>query len=33
MTRNGQELKFGSETERYYLTSGYVFDVSANTKF
>lgn len=33
ITRNGQELKFGSETEHYFLTSGYVFDVSANTKF
>lgn len=33
ITRNGQELKFGSETEHYFLTSGYVFDLSANTKF
>jgi len=33
ITRNGQELNFGSETLHYFLTSGYVFDLSANTKF
>jgi type IX secretion system PorP/SprF family membrane protein len=33
ITRNGQELQFGSETEHYFLTSGYVFELSANTKF
>jgi type IX secretion system PorP/SprF family membrane protein len=33
ITRNGREYKFGSETEHYFLTSGYVFDLSANTKF
>lgn len=33
ITRNGQELKFGSDVEHYFLTSGYVFDLSANTKF
>lgn len=33
ITRNGQELKFGSETEHYFLTSGYVFNLSPNTKF
>jgi type IX secretion system PorP/SprF family membrane protein len=33
ITRNGQEMYFGSETLHYFLTSGYVFDLSANTKF
>jgi type IX secretion system PorP/SprF family membrane protein len=33
ITRNGQEYQFGSETKHYFLTSGYVFDLSANTKF
>jgi type IX secretion system PorP/SprF family membrane protein len=33
ITRNGQELQFGTETQHYFLTSGYVFDLSANTKF
>jgi type IX secretion system PorP/SprF family membrane protein len=33
ITRNGQEYKFGSEVEHYFLTSGYVFDLSENTKF
>jgi len=33
ITRNGQEMNFGSETLHYFLTSGYVFDLSANTKF
>lgn len=33
ITRSGQEYKFGSETRHYFLTSGYVFDLSANTRF
>lgn len=33
ITRNGDELKFGSETQHYFLTGGYVFDLSDNTKF
>lgn len=33
ITQNGQEYQFGSETQHYFLTSGYVFDLSANTKF
>lgn len=33
ITRNGQEYQFGSETQHYFLTSGYVFDLSATTKF
>ncbi len=33
ITQNGQEYKFGSETEHYFLTGGYVFDLSENTKF
>jgi type IX secretion system PorP/SprF family membrane protein len=33
VTQNGQEFQFGSETPHYFLTGGYVFDLSANTKF
>lgn len=33
ITHNGQEYHFGSTTQHYFLTSGYVFDLSANTKF
>ena len=33
ITRNGQEYQFGSDTQHYFLTSGYVFDLSTNTKF
>ncbi len=33
VTQNGQEYQFGSETQHYFLTSGYVFDLSENTKF
>ena len=33
ITRNGQEYQFGSDTQHYFLTSGYVFDLSPNTKF
>src|SRR6218665_489773 len=32
VTRNGQEYEFGSETQHYFFTGGYVFDLSANTK-
>lgn len=33
ITRNGNQMYFGSETLHYFLTTGYVFDLSANTKF
>ncbi len=33
ITHNGQAYKFGSTTQHYFLTSGYVFDLSENTKF
>ncbi len=33
VTNNGQEYKFGSTVQHYFLTSGYVFDLSDNTKF
>jgi len=33
ITQNGQEYKFGSETQHYFLTGGYVFQLSENTKF
>jgi type IX secretion system PorP/SprF family membrane protein len=33
VTDNGEELEFGSETSHYFLTGGYVFDLSSNTKF
>ena len=33
VTQNGQEYEFGSETQHYFLTAGYVFDLSENTKF
>lgn len=33
ITHNGQVYKFGSTTQHYFLTSGYVFDLSDNTKF
>jgi type IX secretion system PorP/SprF family membrane protein len=33
ITRDGDEYKFGSDTQHYFLTSGYVFDLSASTKF
>ncbi|MEZ4855697.1 MAG: type IX secretion system membrane protein PorP/SprF [Gelidibacter sp.] len=33
VTNNGDERKFGSETQHYFLTGGYVFDFSENTKF
>lgn len=30
---SGNEYEFGSETSHYFLTGGYVFDLSENTKF
>jgi len=32
LDRSGDNLKFGSEALHYFLTGGYVFDLSANTK-
>lgn len=33
VTQNGEEREFGSETQHYFLTGGYVFNLSENTKF
>lgn len=33
VTNNGQEYEYGSEVLHYFLSAGYVFDLSANTKF
>jgi len=33
ITQNGEEREFGSETQHCFLTGGYVFTLSANTKF
>lgn len=33
VTNNGQEFKYGSEDLHYFLTAGYVFKLSENTKF
>ncbi len=33
VTRNGQEYNFGNDVQHYFLTGGYVFEVSENTKF
>jgi len=33
ITDNGDERQFGSETQHYFLTGGYVFELSQNTKF
>lgn len=33
VTNNGEEFQFGNETPHYFLTGGYVFDLSDNTKF
>ncbi|MBB4118256.1 type IX secretion system PorP/SprF family membrane protein [Mesonia hippocampi] len=33
ITQNGQELEFGSETQHYFITAGYVFNLTENTKF
>jgi type IX secretion system PorP/SprF family membrane protein len=30
---SGEVREFGSEVSHYFLTAGYVFDLSANTKF
>ncbi|MBY8964061.1 PorP/SprF family type IX secretion system membrane protein, partial [Flavobacterium sp. D11R37] len=32
LTDNGQEYEFGSEVSHYFLTGGYVFQLSENTK-
>ena len=32
LTQNGQQYEFGSETSHYFLTGGYVFQLSENTK-
>lgn len=33
LTENDESYEFGNETEHYFLTGGYVFDLSSNTKF
>lgn len=33
ITNNGQEYKYGSDNLHYFLSAGYVFDLSNNTKF
>lgn len=33
ITQNGEEREFGSETQHYFLTGGYVFNLSETTKF
>lgn len=33
VTDNGQELKYGSDVMHYFLSAGYVFNLSENTKF
>lgn len=33
LTVNGDQYEFGSETSHYFLTGGYVFDLSDNVKF
>ena len=33
VTQNGTDYEFGTEELHYFLTGGYVFDVSENTKF
>lgn len=33
VTKSGQEYHFGSETQHYFLTGGYVFNLSEQTKF
>lgn len=33
VTNNGEDVKFGNETPHYFLTGGYVFDLSETTKF
>ena len=33
INRDGQERQFGSETQHYFLTAGYVFQLTDNTQF
>lgn len=33
VVQNGDEYQFGTEVQHYFLTAGYVFDLSENTKF
>ncbi len=33
VTDNGQAYSYGTDTQHYFLTGGYVFDLSENTKF
>lgn len=33
VTNNGQEYQYGSDVLHYFLSGGYVFDISENTKF
>lgn len=33
VTQTGQEFEFGGETQHYFLTGGYVFQLNENTKF
>jgi len=33
VTQNGQEYQFGSDVQHYFLTGGYVFELSEKTKF
>lgn len=33
VTNNGQQFEYGSEVLHYFFSSGYVFDLSSNTKF
>jgi type IX secretion system PorP/SprF family membrane protein len=33
VSQTGQDLEFGGETQHYFLTGGYVFQLSENTKF
>lgn len=33
INRDGQDMEFGSETQHYFLTGGYVFDLNPNVKF
>jgi type IX secretion system PorP/SprF family membrane protein len=33
VTRNGQLFQYGSDVQHYFITGGYVFNLSENTKF
>lgn len=33
VTQTGEDLEFGGETQHYFLTGGYVFQLNENTKF